>query len=291
MPALADSPAAGLAAGPTTGAAGPGSAPDRVRSGESPRSGESVRPRVIRPSLTAEDLTELFGPIPLARIVWDPTPGTATFADCVRLNESGRLCELIDGILLEKAVGWTESEIAMRLGIRVGFWDPDEGRGRRTGADGFTRLVTGRVRGPDFSFYKHARFPNPSARVAPIPDLTPDFCVEILSASNTRREIYGKLDDLFASGCRLAWVIDPAARTARIVTPAEPAGAESTGTDDEGERPWTDRTVGAEAILSGDPVLPGFSVRLDELLAIPAPPPAAPPPGATDESPAARTGD
>ena len=286
MPALADSPAAGLAAGlaagPTTGAAGPGSAPDRVRSGESPRSGESVRPRVIRPSLTAEDLTELFGPIPLARIVWDPTPGTATFADCVRLNESGRLCELIDGILLEKAVGWTESEIAMRLGIRVGFWDPDEGRGRRTGADGFTRLVTGRVRGPDFSFYKHARFPNPSARVAPIPDLTPDFCVEILSASNTRREIDGKLDDLFASGCRLAWVIDPAAGAARIVTPADPS--ETDPSETENERPWRDRTVGADAILSGDPVLPGFSVRLDELLAVPAPPP-----GVRSDSPAART--
>lgn len=225
--------------------------------------------------MTAADLTELLGPIPLDRIVWDPFPGTATFEDCVRLNEGDgdHLCELIDGVLLEKAVGWTESEIGLRFGIRVGLWDPDERRGRRTGADGFMRLSNGRVRGPDFSFFSWSRFPDPAAPVDPIPSLTPDFCVEVLSESNTRQEIDGKLDDLFAGGpehggpeqggCRLAWVIDPHARTARIVVPADNADA---------ERPWVEAIVDETATLSGDPVLSGFAVTLAELLAIPASP-------------------
>ena len=229
-------------------------------------------------------LERLFGPVPVDRVVWDPFPGTATFEDCVRFNETGHLCELVDGVLLEKAVGWIESEIAMRLGERVGRWDPERRRGRRTGADGFTELRPDCIRGPDYSFYLHHRFPGGRlpAGSRKIPELTPDFCVEILSESNTRTEIDGKLDDLFASGCRLAWVIDPRARTARVVTPAgvTPAGDDKIEPDADA-RPWVDATVGDDATLAGDPVLPGFSVSLADLLAVPAPPADGEPGGTT----------
>ena len=114
-----------------------------------------------------------------------------------------------------------------------------------------------------------------------MPAVTPDFAVEILSEGNTREEIDGKLDDLFAAGCRLAWVIDPRARTARVVTPA----ADSSDDAADAERPWVEATVDDSATLTGDPVLPGFAVSLAELLAAPdaagepAPPDAAPPGG------------
>lgn len=223
-------------------------------------------------------LDRLFGPVPLERVIWEPFPGTATFEDCLQAHEVGHRCELVDGVLLEKAdfrfdrdggseenAGFIESEIAMRLGERVGRWDPSGRRGRRTGEAGFVELSTGRVRGPDYSFFLHRRFPG--GRLPPnsvgsvkVPALAPDFAVEILSESNTREEIDGKLDDLFAAGCRLAWVIDPRARTARVVTPAE---------DQDAERPWVETTADDSATLTGDPVLPGFAVSLAELLAAP----------------------
>ena len=211
-------------------------------------------------------LERLFGPVPLDRVVWDPFPGTATLADCERLNERGGRCELVDGVLLEKTVGFTESEIATFLAERVGRWDPDRRRGRRTGEAGFVELPTGRVRGPDYSFYLHRRFldggalPPNSVGSVKVPALTPDFAVEVLSESNTREEIDGKLDDLFAAGCRLAWVLDPRARTARVVTPPG---------DQNAERPWVETTADETATLTGDPVLPGFAVSLAELLAAP----------------------
>ena len=210
-------------------------------------------------SWTARDLTDRFGPIPLDRILWDPPPGTATFGDVVRLIEAGRLVELVDGVLLEKAVGWIESRIAASLIKRFDRWDPQELLGTLTGADGFVRLATGNTRGPDLSFYAWdtlgRRLPTDA-----VPAVCPDFCVEVLSRSNTRREIDGKLDDLFASGCRLAWVLNPRTRTARLITPADPDAEPPAG------RPWVAAEAGEDATLSGEPVLPGFEVRLGELL-------------------------
>ena len=264
----------------------------------------TVRPRAATPETTrpvpaparrptAADLPaaavlleDLFGPVPLDRVVWAPFPGTATYEDCVRFNEAGHLCELVDGVLLEKAVGWNESRIALRVSKRMRDYDPDERRGVDTGADGFVELSPDRVRGPDYSFYAWARFPGGRlpGNDRKIPRLAPDFCVEILSESNTRREIDGKLDDLFAAGCRLAWVVDPVARTARVVTPAPeeaaPAGAApdaANGPAEDDVHPWVETTVGEDAVLAGDPVLPGFSVTLADLLAVPAAPDAAPP--------------
>ena len=56
-------------------------------------------------SWTAVDLVERFGAIPLSRIVQNPAPGTATEQDVIDLDEhEDRLCELIDGTLVEKTV-------------------------------------------------------------------------------------------------------------------------------------------------------------------------------------------
>ncbi len=54
---------------------------------------------------TAVDLVERFGDIPLSRIVRDPPPGTATEQDVIDLDgHQDRLCELVDGTLVEKTV-------------------------------------------------------------------------------------------------------------------------------------------------------------------------------------------
>ena len=54
-------------------------------------------------AITLADLLERFGPIPAARIRYDPPPGTATEQDVITLEgRENRLFELIDGILVEK---------------------------------------------------------------------------------------------------------------------------------------------------------------------------------------------
>jgi Uma2 family endonuclease len=48
----------------------------------------------------------------------------------------------------------------------------------------------------------------------------PDIAAEILSPSNTKKEMRRKVSQFFATGCRLAWIIDPKTRTVEIWEPA-----------------------------------------------------------------------
>jgi hypothetical protein len=54
------------------------------------------------------------GDIPLARIRMIP-PGTATEQDAILVCELGTPCELIDGILVDKAMGYFESIVELEL--------------------------------------------------------------------------------------------------------------------------------------------------------------------------------
>lgn len=59
------------------------------------------------------DLQERLGGIPLGRICLVPPPGCASEEDVIRLHDhERRLCELQDGILVEKTMGWYESILA-----------------------------------------------------------------------------------------------------------------------------------------------------------------------------------
>ena len=53
---------------------------------------------------TLADLLEELGGISPARVIARPAPGTATEADVLSLESQDRLCELVDGILVEKAI-------------------------------------------------------------------------------------------------------------------------------------------------------------------------------------------
>jgi hypothetical protein len=85
----------------------------------------SPRPLAAR---TLADIADSLDGIPIHRIRFDPIPGTATEADCVRVTEQGHPCELIDGTLVEKTMGvaesFTASLLAQFLGS-VGQWCPD----------------------------------------------------------------------------------------------------------------------------------------------------------------------
>ena len=59
-----------------------------------------------RAEMTVAELASRVGEVPLWRIQSNPAPGTAGENDVERMRlEKGVLCELIDGVLVEKAVG------------------------------------------------------------------------------------------------------------------------------------------------------------------------------------------
>ncbi len=200
---------------------------------------------------TAADLVERFGPIRLHRIRSHPAPGTATEQDVIDIHDrEDRLFELVDGVLVEKAMGTHESVLAVALSALLRDFVKSTKSGFVLGADGMARLAPGLIRIPDVSFVSWDQLPNKIIPTGPMLDFAPQLAVEVLSASNTKREMDQKLVDYFEAGVELVWYVDPRARTVKLhSSPASFIGLE----------------VGQT--LAGGAALPGFSVDVKDLFA------------------------
>lgn len=200
---------------------------------------------------TLADLVERLGGIPLTRIRLHPPVGTAVERDL--LGDGGNqkvLCELVDGVLVEKAMGYFESNLAAVL---IGFLREhlkSTDAGIVLGEAGALRLLPGLVRIPDVSFLSWQRFPGRKLPRQPIPDLVPDLAVEILSEGNTAVEMERKLREYFTAGVRLVWYVQPETRTVRVYTSTT-----------------SSTPVGDNGTLDGGDVLPGLRISVREWFA------------------------
>src|SRR4051812_10762100 len=154
--------------------------------------------RTARPRFeTFADLFRAIGEVPLDRIRMHPPPGKATEKDVIAIREGPerRLCELVDGVLVEKAMGTRESRLALVIGGLMDRFVTRRDLGIVLGADGMLRPWPGQVRIPDVSFISWERLPNEELPDAPVAALVPDLAVEVLSRGNTKKEIDRKLRD------------------------------------------------------------------------------------------------
>lgn len=207
----------------------------------------------IPPAVTVSDLLYQLGDIPASRVRLQPAPGTATEADIVTVHDrEKRLCELVDGVLVEKTMGYYESYVAATLIRLIGNFVVDHDLGVVAGADGMMRLAPGLVRIPDVSFVAWETLPGRRLPRQPVPDLVPDLVVEVLSEGNTPREMDRKLDEYFALGVRLVWLVNPEMETVTVYT----ARHQSIVLD-------------ASAMLDGGAVLPGFTLPIRTLFTEP----------------------
>ena len=208
---------------------------------------------VLTPTVAIEtlaDLLEQLGGIAPDRVRFRPAPGTATEEDVLAIRNSAerRLCELVDGVLVEKAMGFRESYLAsVLITILLTFVRP-RNLGLVTAPDGTMRLAPGLVRIPDVAFISWDRLPNRRMPTEPIPDLAPDLAVEVLSAGNTPGEMARKRQDYFAAGVQVVWQVDPNTRTVEVFT-----------------APNQSTVLHAAQTLEGGTVLPGFTLPLQVL--------------------------
>lgn len=211
-----------------------------------PAATDPASPERIDREWSVADLTDRFGPILFRRIRHDPAPGAATEEDVVRLLEhEGRLYELIDGVLVEKVMGSPESLVAMLLGHFLNAFILPKKLGFVLGPDGIWRLQAGLVRLPDVAFFAREDAPRGRFPKGAMIRIVPRIAVEVLSPSNTHREMDEKLDDYFRAGVRLVWLIDPESRTAQVFS------ARNAMT-----------TLDSTQSLDGGDVLPGFQLPL-----------------------------
>src|SRR5688572_23888213 len=114
---------------------------------------------VIEPSAatveTLADLLHELGDVPLERIRLRPAPGTATEKDVIEAEAQDLLCELVDGVLVEKPMGLLESGLAGMLVYFIqDFRLRNNDLGTTGGEAGTLRLAEGLVRIPDVSFIR-----------------------------------------------------------------------------------------------------------------------------------------
>ncbi len=171
-------------------------------------------PTGTAPLVTIADLLERLDGIPPERICLHPEPGTATEKDVIEIERrENRLCELIDGVLVEKTIGFYESSVASAIIYLIEAFLNKHDLGIVAGEGGALRFSPRLVYIPDVSFVNWNRLPGRVLPTKPIPDLIPDLAIEVLSKGNTKKEMARKLQDYFTSGVRLVRYVGPRTRT------------------------------------------------------------------------------
>jgi Uma2 family endonuclease len=159
--------------------------------------------------------------------------------------------ELIDGELVPLApAGLKSSTTGHRIGRLVGNYVDEHDLGMMTNAEGGFVLFSDRetLIAPEIAFIRKDRVP-PEEEHNHFPRLAPDLVVEILSPSDRLASALGKVSLYLQAGVHVVWLVDPVKRTILLFTgDANPVTLEERDTLDGGE------------------VLPGFSIRVADLL-------------------------
>lgn len=165
--------------------------------------------------------------------------------------------ELVDGVIREKGMGFESSFIQARLNKLLSTFVDDRLLGMVFEGEAGYRCFPHRprlVRKPDVSFVRTGRFPNDRPPLG-FSDLVPDFVAEVISPNDSSFEVQERLNDFLLVQVPLIWIVDPHTRTVQTYQPDR-----------------TIRRLTASEELVGDPVLPGFRVRVADLFPPPLPP-------------------
>jgi Uma2 family endonuclease len=199
------------------------------------------------------ELLERLGGISPDRICLNPPPGTATENDLIRLQKKhGRLFELVEGTLVEKPVGLDQAFVGGNLFGPLWNYVQAHPIGRVYGADAMLSVLPGLVRLPDISFLSADQVAKHVQKRRAIGPFSPTLAVEVLSPSNTVKEMERKRKEYFLGGTRLVWIVDEETRTVEVWT-----------SPDDCVRLTEDDT------LDGGDVLPGFRLPLREIFVDP----------------------
>jgi len=203
----------------------------------------------------AEVLARL-GDVSPERVLSFPAPGTGTPDDLLNPEiVSDRAYELVDGILVEKAMGSKADGIGAWLLVQIFNFASLQNLGKLFGSQG--GFVAGglTVRMPDVSFYRWDSVADPvelDALTTAFMEEAPDLVVEVLSPGNTAKELALKLAEYEKVGVALVWYVDPAAKTVAVYPKGKTKGM---------------KVLAEEDTLDGGKVLPGFALPVREIFA------------------------
>ncbi len=167
-----------------------------------------------------------------------------------RLPLEGYKVERVDGEIVVTPAGWEHEDIAGELVTRLRAHVRAKALGKVFGTSaGYDVPRSHNLRSPDVSFVSAARFSG--TRGVPFPKQAPDLAAEIMSPSDRAARIRKKIDEYLREGVRVVWVFWPDKAKAEIHRPGRAV-----------------RIIGGDGHLDGDDVVPGFRVRLRDILQV-----------------------
>ena len=172
----------------------------------------------------------------------------ATEDDLRATPQDGQKYELVDGQIRVSPTGARHSRICVNLTIALATFVRARKLGEVLDSGVGFRLPDGNVRSPDASFTAAHRLTD-HPLTDDFSEVVPDLAVEVLSPSERPRHVLDKVGEYLEAGVRLVWVIDP--RKAKAVVYRSLSDVTEVMADDD---------------LDGEDVLPGFRVRLSDLL-------------------------
>ncbi len=153
--------------------------------------------------------------------------------------------ELIDGEVVVIPPSGGDASLAQTETLhRLRAWQTTEGRSGRVLADVFVRVGDAYL-APDIAWWSEGHEPQIGPGAI---ETLPDLVIEILSPGTRENDLGPKRRQYLSTGVRELWLIDPADRTATVVTAS------------------SERHLSAEDELAS-PLLPGFTATVSALFA------------------------
>ena len=173
-----------------------------------------------------------------------------TANDLQRLYSEGIRGELIRGALCETMpTGQEHGEIVVNLTVLLGTFVKSRKLGRLTASDAGVWLERDpdTVREPDIAYFSAEKMP-PGVRVTGYSETVPDLVVEVVSQSDSLREVNDKALMWLSYGVRLVWVVSPDTRSVDVHRAGRVAS-----------------TLKESDTLDGLDTLPGFTCAVDDV--------------------------
>lgn len=174
-----------------------------------------------------------------------------TEAELMALPEDGFMHEVVNGeLIMSPKNNFQHENICTRLLTALREFNRLHRLGAVRGSSAGFWMNNRNCRAPDISFIPKSRFDalgfSPNSRSF-FPG-APDLAIEILSPSNSRREMDERLRDFFASGTQLVWIINPDTESVEVC------------------HSLTKRAlIGPGGFLDGEKLLPGFRFPIADL--------------------------
>ena len=168
-----------------------------------------------------------------------------------RVADPGHRYELVDGKPVDMDGSVRRGIIAGEIGVFIRSHVKSTGLPLDVGIAAGFQTSPHTLRFPDVHVTTRARMAAYDEDTDVFPHFAPDVAIEVVSSSNTPAALDRKTAEYFANGTQALWIADPGARTVAIRRPGMP-----------------EQVYQNDAMLYGDPEIPGFACRVSEIFAV-----------------------